>query len=1426
MGIAVLGPLTIEGEWKNLARRDRIVLAALAVHPGEVVSAGVLADVLWGERPPASAAKVIQGCVVRLRKVLGSHSIETSPDGYRLTIPHDQLDSQRFERAVGRAGVLLAGGEAERAAVVLSDVLTLWRGTPFDEVAEWDSARIEAARLTELRQVAEEMYVESSLRSGGQDGVLAKAQALTAEAPLRERRWALLATAQYQTGRQGEALETLRRLRMVLGRELGLDPSPEIDALEQAILRQDPALLGPVALPEPSASCPYQGLKPYDVDDAELFFGRDTEVAAGLRKLSDRSILAVVGPSGCGKSSLIRAGVAATLRQDGGRIVTITPGLHPMQALAAAMPGEGPSPTLVVDQCEEVFSVCQDVSERQAFLARLTAHATSASLILSFRADRLADIATHPGFARTLEDGLHLLTGMSDEELRTAITEPARQAALVVEPGLVDLLVSEVAGRPGALPLMSHVLAETWQRREGRTLTVAGYQASGGIQGAVAQSAEQVYAQLTPEQRPLFRALLLRLVTPGPDGQPVRSRLPRRTVVTGPESELLIDLLIASRLVTSDDGVVELAHEALARAWPRLLGWLDDDLEGQRIFHHLTQVADSWDSLERPESELYRGVRLAKALQWRDDAHPDLTDTEREFLTASERLSVAELRAAEEQARHQIRVNRRLRTALGTAAFLLAGALIAGFLAAGQAQRADRQALAAKQAAVVADAGRAGAKAVVETDIDTSLLLAIAAVRMNDSPESRSSLLATIAKHPQLMTSVETEKVDSYGLEVSADGRRAFIYSASGHVLSYDLTNGTQVAAYKPPNRSRGANHLDFLDPIALSPGDRELAVGTPPPTTEPVVLLDPATLKPTGRRLPGFSKTPARATHVGYSRNGRSLVAVIQYYGDGIANDFSSGAVFIWDISPGRAPSVRRITPLAAASVQDAVLSPSGDRIYLSKPASAYDVATGKQLWSQPDLVFTQADVARDGKTLAFAGEARDTAGRDYDKVVLVDTVTGATLRRMDGHGANPLNAHFSHDGKSLVSVGADYRVVVWDTASGAPGENIPIAERDSLTAAFGPRDDKLYTSAGDSALRSWDLTGSNRLLSEQRAAPVFAYGCRFIAPGGRSYFRLLNSDAAYLDPGQPAGVFVDTVTGKLVRFDAIPLGETTNSCGTWHPSGARFALGNATGEVFVEDARTGHLLARQKVTAAKIQDLDYSGRDGSRLVVGDESGLAALLDSATLRPVGKPVQVGGPIAWLSASPDNRSAFLVIGGRKISDRLDAPSDRWALVDLMEGRVVRRGTFPMSVPSIVTFAPDGTRVAVGSEKGDVLLLDPTTGENLAAPRIVHQGWVNGIAFSPDSSLLVSSGWDGGVALFDGKTAALLGTIMTPNQQLVTADFLPDGRTVAIAAYDDGVYHWDTRLEHTIAMACRMAGRQLTADEWRENFGARPYVKTC
>jgi DNA-binding SARP family transcriptional activator len=276
-----------------------VVLTALAVRPREVLSAEQLADVLWTDEPPPSWAKVVQGCVVRLRKVLGPESIETTPFGYRLTIALDEIDAQRFVRAVERARTLLSStGEPDRAAFVLADALSLWRGTALGDVEDWDAGRIEAGRLDELHREAEELYVEARLRAGHAETVLARAEAMLAEQPLRERRWALLALAQYQTGRQTEALATLRRVRSVLNRELGLDPGPELEELEQAVLRQDPSLVERAALPEPSGLCPYQGLLPYDTADADTFFGRDEDVTACLRRLGASRVLAVVGPSG------------------------------------------------------------------------------------------------------------------------------------------------------------------------------------------------------------------------------------------------------------------------------------------------------------------------------------------------------------------------------------------------------------------------------------------------------------------------------------------------------------------------------------------------------------------------------------------------------------------------------------------------------------------------------------------------------------------------------------------------------------------------------------------------------------------------------------------------------------------------------------------------------------------------------------------------------------------------------------------------------------------------------------------------------------------------------------------------------------------------------------------------------------------------
>jgi WD40 repeat protein/DNA-binding SARP family transcriptional activator len=1065
--IALLGPLKVGGD-AALGPRDRVVLAALALHPGEVVNAERLADALWGERPPVSWPKVVQGCVMRLRKELGAPAIETTRQGYRLAIPADDVDAQRFERLVVRTRELLTLGEPERAAYVAGQALALWRGRALVELEGWDPGRIEAERLEELRRDAEELRLDADLRAGRHGEVLAEAQARVAEAPLRERRWALLALAQYQTGRQGEALRSLQGARTVLASDLGLDPGPDLVALEAAILRQDPSLAAEAALPEPSTTCPYLGLVPYDVADSDAFFGRDADVAACLQRLASVGVLAVVGPSGSGKSSLVRAGVAAALGCGGRRVAVVTPGAHPMDALTA-LPGEGTVPVLVVDQCEEAVTLCDDPDERARFLAALAAHAQRGLLVVALRADRLGELSAHPGFARLIEPGLYLLGVMGDADLHAAIQGPAHQAGLLLEAGLVELLAQEVEGEPGALPLLSHALRTTWQRREGRTLTVAGYRNSGGIRDAVAQSAERLYDQLSPYQQRVLRDLLLRLVAPGPRGEPVRSPVARRTVATDPTHERLIEQLVSARLVTSDDGAIQLAHEALARAWPRLRDWLDDDIEGQRILRHLTGAADTWDAMGRPDSELYRGVRLTRALDWRHEAGPNLNPTEEAFLDASHALADSEQQAAEDRARHQTRVNRRLRALLVATAVFLVASIVVGAVAVGQRNRADRQRQVAERQGQVATARELAAAATDNIGVDPQLsaLLALAAIDQTRSadgsvvPEAKQALYDAII--PYLGTTPPPQWPGGGApLDWSPDGTHIAATRQDGTVDIRDAQSRQLVRSLHP--------HGAKVTGVAFSHDGSLLGTTTDDGFAE---VFDVKT----GKELHVLeSPTGQPAWAPSFSPNGSLFAAAWSGRERILESEFvqiDNGFVRILDLTSGRIvqeihrpPQRVPIRPTRSdAMVRDLgsvpiglSFDPSGTRIVIASPAEpllVVDVRTGDEVLTlgtpgplpdqnQMTVGATAAEWSPDGASIAIGTPALSLLGvvdesSSDGPLIVTGPVGGGVFDARTGRprfrfatGAEVEDLAFSADGSRLATTSTDGTVRIWDTDTG----------------------------------------------------------------------------------------------------------------------------------------------------------------------------------------------------------------------------------------------------------------------------------------------------------------------------------------------------------------------------------------------------------
>src|SRR5262245_12451063 len=227
MGVRVFGPARVDGAGE-LAGRDRQVLAALVVVGADGCSADGLAAALYGDNPPPTWRKVVQGAVVRLRRALGPRAIETTPAGYRLTLGDEEVDVRRFERLVRQASELADMGDPERAGRTLREALDFGRGEPFVDLDGWEPACAEAARISELRLHAEERGDDALLQLGLHQEAVGIARAQAERQPLREQRWVALALAQYRSGRQADALRSIARARGVLADQLGLDPGPDL----------------------------------------------------------------------------------------------------------------------------------------------------------------------------------------------------------------------------------------------------------------------------------------------------------------------------------------------------------------------------------------------------------------------------------------------------------------------------------------------------------------------------------------------------------------------------------------------------------------------------------------------------------------------------------------------------------------------------------------------------------------------------------------------------------------------------------------------------------------------------------------------------------------------------------------------------------------------------------------------------------------------------------------------------------------------------------------------------------------------------------------------------------------------------------------------------------------------------------------------
>ncbi|WP_239134475.1 nSTAND1 domain-containing NTPase [Rugosimonospora africana] len=1195
---------------------------------------------------------------------------------------------------------------------------------------------------------------------------------------------------------------------------------------------------------EDARRCPYAGLAAFGPDDAGRYFGREQLTEDLIARVRKHRVVIAFGASGSGKSSLLRAGLIPKLSEDGRLPLLFTPGSHPLEECAARLAaltggsaatlhrelntdplalhlsalqaltagprgatpagGGGDRPArraddgellIVVDQFEEVFTLCHSQRERTAFIAALTAAARADNsrtrVVLGVRSDFYAHCMEYPDLVDALRDAQLLVGPMSTEELRRAVSQPATDAGCTIEGALVARVVADATGQAGVLPLVSHALRETWSRRRGNTLTLVGYEASGGMRHALARTAESVYTGLTAEQQRLARGVFLRLVALGEGTDDTKRRVNRDQL--DPGTAPVVDALANARLVTVDVSTVELTHEALLHAWPRLRGWIDQDRAGLLMHQQLADATTLWEREGHDPGALYRGGRLAAALEWaqyhRDDLPIDGGIAQ--FLTASKRQ---ESRAA------------RMRTAalvVLSALTLIASAAAGVALQQRSAARQDLNRAVGTQTTVEGEQVRA-------TDVSLSAQLSLAAHRIQPTPQTYTDLLST--ETAPLAISLGGFKDTVFGVAFSRDGKLLATGAKDGTVRLWNLSDPARPVPYGDPVQADRKS----VYWVAVSPDGKTLATADRDGTVGLWGIADPRH----PRRLAHLAAHRGITFSVAFSPDGRTLVSA----GD--------DATFrLWNVSdPAHAQPWGPGVLAGSDALASAEFSPDGHLV----ATAGHDGRIG--LWnvtdpSHPVLSATAVGstgavlataFSPDGNTLASVGVRHTARLWDvHDPTRLVPLGDGLT-----GHDDTVFAVAFSPDGRTLATAGADQGIRLWNVTD--PAHALPLGE--PLTGhtgyvywlAFSP-DGTLASAGGDKTVRLWDLPHT------VVACPSYLNGVAFTKDGdllatastdGTVRLWDVTDPAHPTQRGEPLTAHHNAVIS--VAFDPrqpiLATGSRDRTVLLWdvsqpdHPRQLGGALQAGTGEVStVRFSANGVLAVADLDGTIQLWDVTNPAnpRRAAMLQQGDVTAahgvhaVAFSADGTLLASAGADDTVR---LWNVSDPDSPVA--------VATPLESQS----------GGVLD-----------VAFSPDGHTLATANQDHSVRLWDVRDpahpvriGQNLTG----HTSFVYSVSFSADGRTLASSSQDDTIRLWNvtdpAHPTAMGQPLIGHTAPIDEVAFGPDPHRQVLASASD---------DHTLALTeldagqaarriCAVTGGVLDRAQWRQYIPELRFDPPC
>jgi WD40 repeat protein/energy-coupling factor transporter ATP-binding protein EcfA2 len=1182
----------------------------------------------------------------------------------------------------------------------------------------------------------------------------------------------------------------------------------------------------------PDDRSPFPGLRPFNVDQHRVFFGRmgeTEELAELLRSPAEHAkaaVLLVVGPSGCGKSSLVRAGLLHVMAKEPGWLTlpSILPGADPVAALARelaaaarrsdldwtvdhvhhqlaerglvgladelllANPG-GPLRRLliVVDQFEELFT--QTMPSDRARFAELLRSALSgptrvvATLRPEFLDQLLVDsdlaaLVTHP----------YPLRPLRREALRAVIEGPARLAGIGVDDELVARLVADTDSGE-ALPLLAFTLAQLADGvGRGGQLSQQRYEQLGEVQGALAHQADAALVDATTaagRRREQVIAGLLRLVTVDEQGRPTRWRVTRNELPAAVTREL--DVFVARRLLTTgtDNGsvVVGVAHEAFLSAWPPLAQVIHENVSALRARHAVEKAATEWNDDARPHARLWERGQLAAAVT-DTGAHLQARDlvTDRVELSSTARIFL----------RTSIRRDRFRRRRTITVLSVL---LVLAVLAAGYAYTQQRIAVGQRDIALSRQiAGTA--LALRATNPALAAQLGLTAYRLAPTPEARGSLLSTFGTPYATRLTGHTSTV--YAAAFSPNGRTLATASIDQTVRLWDVTD-----PHHPTALATLTDHADRVTPAVFSPDGRTLATSSADHTARLWDVTDPH--HPT-----------ALATLTGHTDTIRRLA----FNSDGhtLATASADHTARLWDVTDLHHPDL--LTTLTGhRELSAAVFSPDGNTLATTgadNPVRLWDITDRRHPRPLPDLTGHTDRVL----SAAFSPDRRTLATGSFDNTIWLWDVTDPhhpnAIRTLTGHTSGIAALAFGPDGHTLATGSYDDTVRLWDvtdlhnvsapvTLSGHAGT--------VYSVTFSPDGNTLATASKDNTARLWDIRGPvlTGHYGEVNAA-AFSPDGHLLAAGTYLTTRLWN--VTDLDHPSPLA----TLTGHTDNVSSVAFSSDGHTLATASLD-STVKLWNITNphQPTTLAALTGH--------TNNLGSVAFSP-EGHTVATGSADHTARLWDVTDPR---QPTA----LATLTGHTDavDSVAFSPEGHTVATGSADHTARLWDVTDPHKPTPLATLTGHTNNVSSVAFRPEGHTVATGSADHTARLWDITDPHKPTplATLTGHTNNVNSVAFSPDGYTLITGASDNTARLWDitdprhpGPSTTLTGH----TEKVYSVAFSPDGHTVATASADHTARLWDTDTTRVTKRICAIAYPRITRTEWSQYLPDLAYQPPC